>query len=165
MRYRYTIVWHEYVSLKKMKICSGNTNNMRSIHLSIHWYNFWANPSDDTIALRTCHVDEEYIGQLASVEAAEAVLHVEEGGPAPRSQVQNIAEVQGPVRFLLHPTSVAILIFRNVVRINKVRRPCWTLYWLHGLPASWVQYGWIGSWVITTCVDGHSSLMEFSMEG
>jgi hypothetical protein len=78
----------------------------------------------DTIALRTCHVDKEYVGQLAGVEAAEAVLHVEEGGPAPSSQVQNITEVQRPVGFPLHTISVAILILRNVVRINKLRRPC-----------------------------------------
>jgi hypothetical protein len=74
--------------------------------------------------LRTCHVDKEYVGQLARVEAAEAVLHVEEGGPAPSSQVENIAEVQGSISFLLLLTSVAILIFINVMRINKQRRPC-----------------------------------------
>jgi hypothetical protein len=100
-----------------MKICSGNTNN----------------PSDDTIALSTCHVDKEDVGQLARVEAAEAVLHVQEGGPASSSQVENIAEVQGPVGFLLHPISVAILIFINVMRIHKLRRPCRTLY---RMPAS-----------------------------
>ena len=42
----------------------------------------------------TLHVHEQHVRQVAGLERAEAVLHVEEGGRAARGEVQRVAELE-----------------------------------------------------------------------